>query len=133
MSERVQSPREGAQASSTARHGASPIRQRPLRRASTMAELASAADRRRGSFMTSDSADRASLRSSTEDFLLPRAAQPGEILRNDPSPLHSAPLVLALLPAVGGLLFKNGSAIFTDVTLLVLAAILLNWSVRLPW
>lgn len=43
------------------------------------------------------------------------------------------PLGLALLPAVGGLLFKDGSAIVTDITLLALAAIFLNWSVRLPW
>lgn len=45
----------------------------------------------------------------------------------------SAPLAFALLPAIGGMLFKNGSSVMTDVMLLALAAIFLNWSVRLPW
>jgi hypothetical protein len=30
-------------------------------------------------------------------------------------------------------LFKDGSAVITDITLLALAAIFLNWAVRLPW
>ena len=46
---------------------------------------------------------------------------------------HSAPLALALLPAIAGVFFQEGGAFVTDVTLLVLAAIFLNWSVRLPW
>lgn len=46
---------------------------------------------------------------------------------------HSAPLAFALLPALGGLLFQNGSAVVTDVMLLGLAGIFLNWSVRVPW
>jgi len=45
----------------------------------------------------------------------------------------SAPLVFALVPAVGGLFFKNGSAVLTDAILLIIAAIFLNWSVRVPW
>ncbi len=45
----------------------------------------------------------------------------------------SAPLAFALLPAVGGMVFKNGSAVISDILLLGLAAIFLNWSVRLPW
>ena len=45
----------------------------------------------------------------------------------------SLPLVFALLPAVGGVLFKNGSAFITDMTLLGLAAVFLNWSVTQPW
>jgi hypothetical protein len=51
----------------------------------------------------------------------------------DTSIWQSAPLVFALLPAVGGMFFKNGSAVISDVLLLGLAAIFLNWSVRLPW
>ncbi|KAK8049960.1 hypothetical protein PG994_011690 [Apiospora phragmitis] len=43
------------------------------------------------------------------------------------------PLVLALLPAVGGILFQNGSAFLTDVILLGLAANFLHWSVTQPW
>lgn len=46
---------------------------------------------------------------------------------------HSTPLAFAILPAVGGLLFKNGSAFVTDILLLGLAAIFMNWSIRLPW
>jgi hypothetical protein len=45
----------------------------------------------------------------------------------------SIPLVFALLPAVGGILFKNGSAVVTDVMLLGLAAVFLHWSVTQPW
>ncbi|KAK6843118.1 hypothetical protein PG990_004959 [Apiospora arundinis] len=43
------------------------------------------------------------------------------------------PLVLALLPAVGGILFQDGSAFLTDIILLGLAAIFLHWSVTQPW
>ncbi|KAM0281344.1 hypothetical protein ACHAQH_003612 [Verticillium albo-atrum] len=43
------------------------------------------------------------------------------------------PLAFALLPAVGGILFQNGSAIVTDVMLLGLSAIFLHWSVTQPW
>ncbi len=46
---------------------------------------------------------------------------------------HSTPLAFAILPAVGGLLFRNGSAFITDILLLVLAAVFMNWSIRLPW
>lgn len=46
---------------------------------------------------------------------------------------HSTPLAFALLPAIGGVFFKNGTAIMTDILLLALAAIFMNWSVRLPW
>ena len=79
---------------------------------------------------------RRSFQSSTDDLLLPRAprgdagALPAE---QESSAWHSAPLAFALLPAVGGMLFKNGSSVITDVMLLGLAAIFLNWSVRLPW
>lgn len=43
------------------------------------------------------------------------------------------PLVFALMPAVGGILFQNGSAVVSDAILLVLAAVFLHWSVTLPW
>ena len=94
--------------------------------------------RRNSSFLTADSFDRASFRSSTDSLLLPRVSRNTftaneEIVDDGSSHLNSIPLVLALLPAVGGLIFTNGTAVLTDVTLLVLAAIFLNWSVRLPW
>ncbi|KAL8999983.1 MAG: hypothetical protein Q9169_001228 [Polycauliona sp. 2 TL-2023] len=53
--------------------------------------------------------------------------------QSEPSHWHSMPLALALLPAVGGVLFQNGSAIVTDITLLGLAVVFLNWAVRVPW
>lgn len=43
------------------------------------------------------------------------------------------PLVFALLPAVGGLVFEGGSTFLTDIILLGLAAIFLRWSVTQPW
>ncbi|KAI1346921.1 hypothetical protein F5Y01DRAFT_307923 [Xylaria sp. FL0043] len=43
------------------------------------------------------------------------------------------PLILALLPAIAGLLFENGAAFFTDLILLTLAGIFLHWSVTQPW
>ena len=56
-------------------------------------------------------------------------------LRDDSevSTWHSTPLAFAILPAIGGIFFKNGTAFVTDILLLALAAIFMNWSVRLPW
>jgi hypothetical protein len=42
-------------------------------------------------------------------------------------------LAFALLPAISGALFKNGSAIVTDIMLLGLAGVFLHWSVTQPW
>ncbi|KAI1374968.1 hypothetical protein F4677DRAFT_149518 [Hypoxylon crocopeplum] len=49
------------------------------------------------------------------------------------SPFVYVPLTLALLPAVAGIFFENGSAFFTDLILLSLAAVFLHWSVTQPW
>ncbi|KAF4968243.1 hypothetical protein FSARC_4334 [Fusarium sarcochroum] len=49
------------------------------------------------------------------------------------SSLASLSLAFALLPAISGVLFKNGSAIVTDVMLLGLAGVFLHWSVTQPW
>ncbi|KAF4636652.1 hypothetical protein G7Y89_g1431 [Cudoniella acicularis] len=76
---------------------------------------------------------RKNFQSSTDDLLLPKPSVDGHDAGHDSSAWHSAPLAFALLPAVGGMLFKNGSSVITDVMLLGLAAIFLNWSVRLPW
>lgn len=84
---------------------------------------------------------RRSFQSSTDDLLLPKAGRgggdgdgDGEAEGGDGgSAWQSAPLAFALLPALGGMLFTNGSSIITDVMLLGLAAIFLNWSVRIPW
>ncbi|KAI3539161.1 hypothetical protein CSPX01_09060 [Colletotrichum filicis] len=68
------------------------------------------------------------------DFLNPR---PGDGIpstsTDELSNWASVPLAFALLPAVGGLLFKNGSAVVTDIMLLGLSAVFLHWSVTHPW
>lgn len=117
-----------------ARANISPYTHRPLGRASTFADVPSSLTRRRGSTL-SDTLDetRQSIRSSTDDLLLPKPLSPHSVSSGEHSYWHSSPLALALLPALGGLFFKNGSALVTDLTLLVLAAVFLNWSVRLPW
>ncbi|EHY60207.1 hypothetical protein HRR83_009168 [Exophiala dermatitidis] len=111
------------------------LRQRPLGRASTFAEGNAQLNRRRSSFLSETfSETRKSLRSSTDDILLPRPRGPHDIQDDeDTSHWQSLALGLALLPAVGGLFFKDGSAVITDVTLLGLAAIFMNWALRSPW
>lgn len=118
-------------AKSTARNTLSPLRQRPLGRPSTFAELHS--PRRSSNFSDSIDDARQSIRSSTDDLLLPRVQKAGLETHKESSHWHSAPLGLALLPAIGGLFFNDGSAVVTDLTLLGIAAVFLNWSVRLPW
>ncbi|KAL2433418.1 hypothetical protein ABEF95_005334 [Exophiala dermatitidis] len=111
------------------------LRQRPLGRASTFAEGNAQLNRRRSSFLSETfSETRKSLRSSTDDILLPRPRGTHDIQDDeDTSHWQSLALGLALLPAVGGLFFKDGSAVITDVTLLGLAAIFMNWALRSPW
>ncbi|KAI9719115.1 MAG: hypothetical protein M1812_003745 [Candelaria pacifica] len=115
--------------------GSSPFRSRPLGRASTLADLSTESPDRRRSSMLSDSVGdaRQSLKSATDDLLLPTADKLGQEISHEVTHWHSVPLAFALLPAVGGLFIKDGSAIITDLTLLGLAAVFLNWSVRLPW
>ena len=74
---------------------------------------------------------RKSIRSSTDNLLLPKPSNNHQNVET--SVWQSSPLIFALLPAVGGMVFTNGSAVVTDITLLGLAAVFLNWSVRLPW
>ncbi|KAJ5664966.1 uncharacterized protein N7477_007414 [Penicillium maclennaniae] len=88
--------------------------------------------RRNSTLSDSISEARNSIRSSTDGLFLPRVAK-GEDPATEESHWHSAPLGLALLPAIAGVFFQNGSVFVTDVTLLILAAVFLNWSVRLPW
>lgn len=127
------------------------LRQRSLGRAapfseagpSTTASPAAAKFRRNSALSDTVSEARQSIQNSTDYILFPRANTiptekggiGGEYTVDSHHDSHwqSAPLALALLPAVGGLFFQNGSAFVTDATLLILAAIFLNWSVRLPW
>lgn len=101
-----------------------------IRRRSSLQTGSSHSLRRKSSIIS----DSGSLRSSTDDLFLPSFDRDQRLAAHDESShLHSAPLALALLPAIGGLFFENGSAVVTDITLLALAAVFLNWSVRLPW
>ncbi|KAK2734642.1 hypothetical protein FQN55_002565 [Onygenales sp. PD_40] len=116
------------------------LRHRPLARSATSFGEPSFSPpgpgrlRRSSTFSDTVSEARNSIRSSTDELFLPRVNSRIAPLNHDnESHWQSAPLALALFPAVGGLLFKNGSAVATDITLLVLAAVFLNWSVRLPW
>lgn len=117
--------------------GPANLRQRPLGRSTSFTEPSQSSFNRRNSAISdSVSEARQSIRDSTDELLFPRARPATNVhfeMHNHDSHWQSAPLVLALLPAVGGLFFKNGSAVVTDATLLVLAAVFLNWSVRLPW
>ena len=54
-------------------------------------------------------------------------------LHEEPSLWYSAPLLFAIVPAVGGVAFKKGSVLLTDVALLALAAVYLNWCLITPW
>lgn len=113
---------------------ASNLRRRGLAsRATSFAEGASGSQRRNSMLSDSLSDARNSIRSSTDDLLFLRVANDSGDQASEESHWQSAPLALALLPAIAGVFFQDGSAFVTDVTLLVLAAIFLNWSVRLPW
>jgi hypothetical protein len=71
-------------------------------------------------------------RSLHDDLLNPRPTG-ADHESQEGSNWSSLPLAFALLPAIGGILFKNGSAVITDVMLLGLASIFLHWSVTQPW
>ncbi|PGH01985.1 hypothetical protein GX51_04917 [Blastomyces parvus] len=124
--------------------GSSPhhLRHRPLNHSATISFVEASSNkppgpgrlRRSSTFSDTVSEARDSIKSSTDNLFLPRVNSSVRSLDdNNESNWQSIPLALALLPAVGGLLFQNGSAVATDITLLVLAAVFLNWSIRLPW
>ena len=66
------------------------------------------------------------------DILNP-SVHDGPLSAPETSSLPSLSLAFALLPALAGALFKDGSAVVTDVMLLALAGIFLHWSVTQPW
>lgn len=74
--------------------------------------------------------------SEARDLLNPQLRDPSNTEHSSPgetSSLASLSLAFALLPAISGVLFKNGNAVVTDVMLLGLAGIFLHWSVTQPW
>ncbi|KXT03455.1 hypothetical protein AC578_1633 [Pseudocercospora eumusae] len=120
--------------SATATRAQAP-RSRLLQRASTEASPSPRPPplpRRRTSVLSFSSLEDAS-RSFTDDFLDLRTDNGNQKAENKLSTWHSSPLAFAILPAIAGLLFKNGSAFVTDMLILGLAGIFLNWSIRLPW
>lgn len=114
-----------------------------LRRAKTADEPS----RRSGSMsrhLSSDSSSEAPPRRSSNfsefslqearEILNPQPHARGEQLsHHESSPLAFLSLAFALLPAVAGVLFQNGTSVVTDIMLLGLAAIFLHWSVTQPW
>src|SRR2546421_10615523 len=135
MADDKSTPLRSAAGTSSSRNpvgeSSSNIRIRPLGRTKTFPDPPFAGIQRRSSILSDFSLD--DVRTSTDDLLLPKVERINRSGDHESSNWNSAPLAFALLPAVGGLLFKNGSAVVTDVMLLGLAAIFLNWSVRLPW
>ncbi|KAJ6110705.1 hypothetical protein N7486_002940 [Penicillium sp. IBT 16267x] len=112
----------------------SSIRRRGVPARPTLETIPDWPQRRNSTLSDTISEARNSIRSSTDDLFLPRVARHNDgPIATEESHWHSAPLALALMPAIAGVMFKEGSSFVTDVTLLVLAAIFLNWSVRLPW
>jgi hypothetical protein len=87
------------------------------------------ASRRRGSTFSEYSLNEAR-RNLQDDILNPSGV---DAENHAASNWALLPLAFALLPAVGGLFFKNGSLLITDVMLLFLAAVFLQWSITQPW
>ncbi|KAL6233862.1 hypothetical protein BDW75DRAFT_231652 [Aspergillus navahoensis] len=89
------------------------LRHRGLARAATIAESPqpqNTPQRRNSTFSDSVTEARNTIRSSTDELLFPRAAQDYDgDMRDEESHWHSAPLGLALLPAVAGIFFQNGT------------------------
>jgi hypothetical protein len=114
------------------------LRQRMLNRAATFAEGAhpiSPSPGRRSSNLSEYSDTRHSFRSST-DSLFPQTHKKNMdtlATSNEPTVWHSAPLAFAILPAAAGVFFQDGSAVVTDILLLGLCSLFLNFCVRAPW
>jgi hypothetical protein len=115
-----------------------------LRRSRTVADASPSARRLSGSPMSMRRSFEAPPRRSSNfsdyslgearDLLNPRPTGVDiDIPHPESSSLASLSLAFALLPALAGSLFKNGSAVVTDIMLLGLSAVFLNWSVTQPW
>ncbi|KAL2754644.1 hypothetical protein ACRALDRAFT_1076269 [Sodiomyces alcalophilus JCM 7366] len=135
---RSPTPPDAGPSLATGRHVNTPFSPPPghsIRRSMTIDE---GARFRRRAPSNSDSFDpprrrsTASLGDDARELFNPRPAG-GGIPEEEGSSWASVPLAFALLPALGGIFFQNGSAVVTDVMLLGLAAIFLHWSVTQPW
>ena len=75
-----------------------------------------------------------SARSSTEDLFSPRATGEEEEQHHETTTFwHSLPILFAIVPALGGIYSKDGSVFVTDLALLLLAGLYLNWCLVTPW
>lgn len=120
MNSRPTSSREDSHGSTTALERKGSLQS--LRRQATLP--------RRRSSNVSDFSTRSMMRDSTDNLLPPRTTPAKS---EDTSHWDSIPLAFAILPAVGGLFFENGSAFITDVFLLGLGGLFLHGFVRMPW
>jgi hypothetical protein len=129
---------EGAPAESLASDPQIPsqLRQRMLSRASTFAEGAQHSPtrplRRRSSLLSDLSDTRHSFRSSTDSLSRNNGV---DQLTSVEEGTHwiSSPVLFAVLPAIGGLIYQDGGAILTDILTLALASWFLHWCCTFPW
>ncbi|MDB5910530.1 MAG: hypothetical protein JWP34_4644 [Massilia sp.] len=105
------------------------LRQRPISGQASFDRSFDSPLRRRSSTFSDYSLNEAR-RNIRDDILNPGGAA---LEQHASSNLAWLPLAFALLPAVSGLFFKNGSSLVTDIMLLALAAVFLHWSVTQPW
>ncbi|KAM0719129.1 hypothetical protein Q7P37_005034 [Cladosporium fusiforme] len=114
---------------------ANAVRQRLPHRQSSNGSLRSPPPelpRRRSSILSYSSLEDAT-NSFTDDLLNPSSTRKlKKQKREEDSNWHSTPLAFAILPALAGLFFNNGSAFVTDALLLGFAAMFMNWSIRIP-
>lgn len=107
------------------------LRNRMLNRAATISEGAPfdpSLNRRRSSTLSALSNDTSySYNRSEADDMEPSTSS--EKL----SHWESTPLAFIIFPALGGLFIQNGGAHFTDISLLALGLMFLNWCLKAPW
>lgn len=115
----------------------SQLRQRMLNRASTFAEGVQPPSnrplRRRSSLLSDLSDTRYSTRSSTENLLRTADGYEKTTPLEDANQWLSSPVIFAIFPAIGGLLYQNGAAVLTDLFTLGLASWFLHWCCTFPW
>ncbi|KAF2630215.1 hypothetical protein BU25DRAFT_335654 [Macroventuria anomochaeta] len=115
----------------------SQLRQRMLNRAATFAEGAQPSPtrplRRRSSLLSDLSDTRHSARSSTDNLLRNTDAYDKVASLEEGNHWLSSPVIFAIVPAVGGLLYQNGAAVLTDIFTLGLASWFLHWCCTFPW
>ncbi|KAH6622253.1 hypothetical protein C7974DRAFT_397960 [Boeremia exigua] len=130
---------EGASAEGLASEPPIPfqLRQKMLNRAATFADGVQPSParslRRRSSLLSDLSDTRHSTRSSTDNLLRNTEAQNKSASLEDGNQLISSPVIFAIFPAVGGLLYQNGAAVLTDLFTLGLASWFLHWCCTFPW